>query len=372
MTPLGNRFLRGVFHLKRQADFIKGLLKYLVGIGVLAFVLWRNWADKPNPDPDLPPLPGLGTLFNSRPDWGVLSLMMGIIIFMTFLQFYRWYLLVRALDLPFTIRDSIRLGLVGVFYNTALPGSVGGDLIKAYFIVKDQPARKPAAVATIVADRLVGLFGLLTYAAIVGGYSWFTGNDRIVGNAWLERIILVATIVVVSTSLGYALLGIFSAEAMSRFSARLHRVPKIGHALGDLWYAVAQYRQRPLKLLSAVGLTFFIQVLMILVFHLAVQVFPNPDASLYGTLPEHFVIAPIGYIAQVFFPAPGGVGGAEYIFGSLYKIIRGPNAEVIGVVGRLTMRLGEWSFGFVGYLAFLRMKKELPISVEEDPEAKSA
>jgi glycosyltransferase 2 family protein len=358
--------------LKRQAEFIKGLLKYLIGIAVLAFVLWRNWADKPHPqstaEKPIADLPGLGTLLQSTPDWGVLALMMSILIVMTFLQFYRWYLLVRALDLPFTIRDSIRLGLVGVFYNTALPGSVGGDFIKAYFIVKDQPARKPAAVATIVADRLVGLFGLLSYAAIVGGISWLNGNPRIVGNAWLERIILVAVIIVSVSTLSYALLGIFSPGAMTRFTGRLQKIPKIGHALGDLWYAVVQYRQRPMKLLTAVGLTFFIQVLMILVFHLAVHVFPNPDKSLYGTLPEHFVIAPIGYIAQVFFPAPGGVGGAEYIFGMLYKILRGESAEVIGVVARLTMRLAEWSFGFVGYLAFLRMKKELPVEPTDTPQ----
>lgn len=351
--------------MKRQADFIKGLLKYLVGFAVLAFVLWRNWADKPHPEstPEnpLPDLPGLKTLLNTTPDWLALTLMMSLVIVMTFLQFYRWYLLVRALDLPFTLRDAIRLGLVGVFYNTALPGSIGGDLLKAYFIVKDQPTRKPAAVATIVADRIVGLFGLLFYAALVGGFGWLNGNERIVGNAWLERIILIAVIAVSSISIGYALLGLLSAERMARISARLHHIRKVGPALGDLWYAVAQYRQRPGKLLTAVALTLFIQVLMILIFHFAVQVFPMSDRSLYGTLPEHFVIAPIGYIAQVFFPAPGGVGGAEYIFGKLYVIIRGSSAETIGVVGRLTLRLAEWSFGFVGYLAFLRMKKELPL-----------
>ena len=41
----------------------------------------------------------------------------------------------------------------------------------------------------------------------------------------------------------------------------------------------------------------------VFMFHLAVRVFPAVDPA---SLAEHFVIAPIGYIAQAFFPAPGG------------------------------------------------------------------
>jgi uncharacterized membrane protein YbhN (UPF0104 family) len=92
-----------------------------------------------------------------------------------------------------------------------------------------------------------------------------------------------------------------------------------------------------------------------------------------GTLPEHFVIAPIGYIGQALFPAPGGVGGAEAIFGYLYELIRGQNAVVVGVAGRLALRIVEWSLGLVCYIAYLRMKDELPEEeAEPEPEAVGA
>src|SRR5262249_12058574 len=71
-----------------------------------------------------------------------------------------------------------------------------------------------------------------------------------------------------------------------------------------------------------------------------------------------FVIAPIGYIAQAFFPAPGGVGGGEAIFGYLYTLLGRPLDT--GVIGRLTMRLVDWSFGFTGYMVYLWVKEELP------------
>jgi len=122
------------------------------------------------------------------------------------------------------------------------------------------------------------------------------------------------------------------------------------------------YRQRPKVVYALVALTAGCHVAMVLMFHLAVRVFPAADP---GTLSEHFVIAPIGYIAQAFFPAPGGVGGAEAIFGYLYTLLGRP--EETGVVGRLTMRVFEWSFGFIGYLVYLWMRGELP-AVEKTAE----
>src|SRR5262245_10163045 len=94
---------------------------------------------------------GLKDLFSREPDLGALGLVALILAGCSAMQYYRWFLLVRALDLPFALRDAIRLGLVGTFYNTFLPGSVGGDFVKAFFIAKGHPTRRPAAVATVVA-----------------------------------------------------------------------------------------------------------------------------------------------------------------------------------------------------------------------------
>ena len=43
------------------------------------------------------------------------------------LTFARWYLLVRALDLPFSLKDAFRLGFIGFFLNFFTVGVVGGD-----------------------------------------------------------------------------------------------------------------------------------------------------------------------------------------------------------------------------------------------------
>ncbi|MBX9624408.1 MAG: flippase-like domain-containing protein [Gemmataceae bacterium] len=334
----------------------KGLLKYGIGFGLLAFVVWRNWEPKGTS-------PGIRGLLEQTPDWAAFAALTALLVLCTSIQYARWYVLVRALDLPFTPRNAARLGLVGTFYNVFLPGSIGGDLVKAYFIAKDSPGRRAAAVATVVADRLVGLFGLIWFAAAFGGAYWLAGDPAVAGNDYLRSIVRVCAGLVAGAVVGWVLLGLLPQRRADRFAGRLGHLPKVGKTLAEVWYAVWTYRQRPRAVLLCIALTAAVHVGFVFMFHLAVRVFPAADP---GSLSEHFVVAPVGYIAQAFFPAPGGVGGGEAIFGYLYTLLGKP--EGTGVVGRLTLRVAEWGFGFVGYLAFLRMRAELP-AVEAEAEA---
>lgn len=344
---------------KHAKGLITGLLKYGLGFGVLALVLRQNWDPKYDPDNKLLS-PGIEGLLVQTPDYAAFAALALIAMICMSIQFARWYLLVRALDLPFTLRNAVRLGLVGGFWNTFLPGSVGGDLMKAYYIARDTPGKRASAVATVIADRLVGLFGLIWFSAAFGGGFWLADDSRIVGNPYLEKIILVCTVLVGITVLGWIGLGFLPQHRRDRFSGRLETIPKLGKTLAEVWYVLCTFRQRSKAIYATIAMTAVVHVGFVFMFHLAVRVFP---ASEPGSIPEHFVIAPIGYIAQAFFPAPGGVGGGEAIFGYLYQLLGRPNGT--GVIGRLTMRVVEWGIGLVGLYIWFRMRRELPAVVEE-------
>ena len=80
------------------------------------------------------------------------------------LSIVRWYFLVRALELPFRLRDAFRLGFLGYLLNFFSLGNVGGDLFKAVFIAREQHGRRAEAVATVVVDRVIGLYVLFLVA----------------------------------------------------------------------------------------------------------------------------------------------------------------------------------------------------------------
>jgi hypothetical protein len=334
----------------KRAKVVKSLGLYAIGIGLLVYIISANWA--PNGK-----APGLKALRGQIPALGPLCTAASLLAFTLCCQFSRWYLLVRAVDLPFTYRNAFRLGLVGYFYSLFLPGSIGGDLVKGYSIAKEQPGKRAVAVATVVIDRLFGLFGLLLLASTVGGVFWLNGDPKIVSNAYLKKIIVVGTGTVVLAAVGWVVLGFLSEHVKNRIEARLHRLPKVGGTLAEIWFAVRTYRRRAAVVYIAVLISALAHTSMVLTFQATVRIFPTVAID-PATLAEHFVICPIGFIAQVFFPAPGGVGGAEAIFGYLYVLLDRP--ESTGALGRLTLHACEWAYGFLGYLVYLQMKKELP------------
>jgi glycosyltransferase 2 family protein len=332
-----------------------GFAKYGLGFGLLAFMLWRSWEDKTDARGET--VPGIRSLLQQTPDWGMVAFGAVLMAAVLLLQFYRWYHLVNAVGLPFSKRNAVRLGLVGYFYNIFMPGAIGGDLVKAVFIAGDHPTRKPVAVATVLIDRLLGLFGLVLLTTIVGGLGWLEGDPRILRSDYLQKIILVCSGVVGGIIVGWLLLGVMSEAGKADFEGRLHRLkPRgIGQTLAELWFAVRTYRERARVIYGCVAISAAAHVCMVLLFHVCVRVFPLAEPA---TLSEHAIIGPVGYIAQVFFPVPGGVGGAEAIFGFLYTRLERP--EQTGVIGRLTLRIFfEMTAGVLGYVTFLLMKKEL-------------
>ncbi len=78
----------------------------------------------------------------------------------------RWYLLSRVQGLSLSRVTMFELIMIGNFFNTFMPGSVGGDVIKAWYVAGREPSRKMRAVFTMFLDRVVGLAVIVFYSAL--------------------------------------------------------------------------------------------------------------------------------------------------------------------------------------------------------------
>jgi uncharacterized protein (TIRG00374 family) len=77
----------------------------------------------------------------------------------------RWAILSLPLGLPQHWGDYIKLYFVGAFFNAFLPGVIGGDVVKAYYLSRDtrQLAR---STSSVIMDRNVGVGGLLLVGCV--------------------------------------------------------------------------------------------------------------------------------------------------------------------------------------------------------------
>ncbi len=338
--------------------------KYGLGIAVLIFAISRNWTTPADGSG-----PGLSDILQRPVRWWALSLAAALSLASLLLTFVRWYILVRAQDLPFTLINATRLGLVGYFFNTCLPGSIGGDIIKATAIARQQ-SRRTIAVATVLLDRAVGLWALIWLVAILGGVFWLIGTPELQDQLSLQIIVLVAFALVGLTSILYGILNGLAEFRGERFAGRLSRLPKVGSAAAELWRAVWMYRRKPGSVAASLALSLLVHLGNVLTFYFAVQTFEEIGGDRIPSLAEQFLIVPIGMVVQAMFPTPGGVGGGEYGFGALFQMIGSSSAT--GVSGSLTQRLISWVLGLTGYLVYLRTKPTLVPAVDKPLEVSLA
>ncbi|HEY7312141.1 MAG TPA: lysylphosphatidylglycerol synthase transmembrane domain-containing protein [Gemmataceae bacterium] len=335
--------------------------KYLLAIGLLTWVISSNWA----------PANGKGLAYvwqthvvEGKPiHTGFLLAAALIYICAALLTFVRWYVLVRAVELPFRVFDAIRLGLVGLFFNAFLPGSVGGDIVKAAFLAREQD-RRTVAVATVIMDRLIALWALVWFVALSGSLFWLMG--QLEGPvAPRSKGAVVGALVIVGVSVaGWLLLGLLPSWRAVRFAGRLERLPRVGTSAAEFWRAMWMYRCRQGAVAAVMVLSWVGHIGFVCAFWCGANVLWSAELGPIPSLAEHFVFVPMGLVVQALVPTPGGAGGGEWGFSKLYEVFGG--SEVNGALGSLVLRVITWVSGLVGYLVYFRMNKQSSTAREPD------
>jgi uncharacterized membrane protein YbhN (UPF0104 family) len=355
--------------LREQGSVVKKqivvtLLKYGLGLGVLAWVVWRYWRPADGSA-------GIADALQQEIHWLPLLLALTIYSACAVLTFVRWYFLVRAQGLPFTLGGALRLGFTGYFVSTFIPGAtLGGDVVKAAFLARQQD-RRTVAVATVLIDRLVGLCGLFWLVALVGGLFWAGGwlhqlASGPVAVAALQTIVSGAWLLSGGSLVFWVLLGFLPTRRADIFAGRLTKIPKVGGSLAELWRAVWLYRCRGGSIALGVLLALIGHVGFVASFFFAARTLCPPETM--PTLGAHFLIVPLGILIQAGFPAPGGVGGAELAFGWLYEQLGFTLAN--GVLASLVQRAITWVVALYGYIVYVRRRPALPSpAAEVQPES---
>ena len=282
----------------------------------------------------------------------------GLYLVSLLVTLFRWYILVRQ-DLPFTVPGAMRIGLIGFFYNSVLPGSVGGDIIKAAAIVREQ-SRRTVAVATVIMDRVIALWGLVWFVAVFGCLSWSLG--------WLDGpeirpalvIVVSASAIVAVSIVVWLLLGLLPQSRADRFAGRLSRIPRVGGAAAEFWCAVWMYRLRQQSVALALVLSWIGHVGFVLSFYCsAVTLWDGQASNPLPTVTQYFLIVPIGMVISAMPLFPGGAGIGEAGFGGLFRLFG--SAPANGILGSLVQRIIAWVIGLSGYLILLSARWGQPV-----------
>jgi uncharacterized protein (TIRG00374 family) len=331
------------------------LFKYALAFGLLGWVVYDQRH-------------GLGDVWQRHAVEGQpvngLFLLAGLLAYeaAVLLTIVRWYVLVRAQGLPFRLGEALRIGKIGFFFSTFLPGSVGGDIVKAAALARGQ-SRRTVAVATVLMDRVIGLWGLFWFVALLGGLFWATGALEGPAAAQAKAVVRAAAAVVAVSAAVWLLLGLLPQRRAERFAGRLTKLPRVGGSAAEFWRAVWMYRCRQASvglalLMSWVGFAGFV-----LAFYCCARTLWDGDpANALPSLLQHFLLVPVGLVIMAMPLFPGGAGIGELGFGLLYGWFGFDKAN--GVLGSLVQRVLSWVIGLFSYAACLWRRPALPAEAE--------
>lgn len=280
-----------------------------------------------------------------------------VLAFSFFLISIRLQLILRVQNAKIHIWELFYWTGVGQFFSLFLPSSVGGDVLKGYFLSK-QTESKITAFSSVFLDRLAGAFAVATIALVaVYCYGKQMGPEGVLSSIWVVAIII-------------CLLSLFFvSRRFAAFVGKLNRFPikgKLAERLEQIHDALDLFRCNKIMLMQVIGIsavsqTVFIIIHMILGIALDLQI---PIAA-------YFVAVPIITAASMA-PSINGLGvreaGFVYLFG---KFTTDERALALSIIFGILIYLIGFLFGLVfmvrdGFVrGLLRQAKEVESEVDD-------
>jgi uncharacterized membrane protein YbhN (UPF0104 family) len=127
---------------------------------------------------DLPKV--AATFANLQVGWWLLAV--ALLGFTQVVSAWRWQVIARPLGFHRPLRQLTGFYFIGMYFNLILPTSVGGDVVRAWYL-DGYSGKRLAAFASVFLDRLSGLMVLLLMACVAVFFSpiqlepwvmWFT------------------------------------------------------------------------------------------------------------------------------------------------------------------------------------------------------
>jgi hypothetical protein len=300
------------------------ILKLVISSGLLYVVLSKT---------------GLEKVLNTLKTMSIPAFISAILlsIFAQVISTVRWKLFLPGVN---GMRRLFSLYMIGSFFNIFLPGVIGGDAVKGYYLYQ-ATGKGSLSLASIFMDRYIGFVGLITICAVAFpfGFTYLAGSPV----TWLLPLIVLsfigASLLIFGLRLGQRIR--FLSEFYTYFHAYWHQKKVIGKTF--TLSVLVQFAGIFAVYLLALGLGQNVPFLAFLIF--------LPLIILFTTIPISI----------------SGLGVRESASVLLFGLI-GIRAEVATAIS-LSWFLSMSAAGLIGFIEYIRYKKEI-ISIEADSTGK--
>lgn len=250
------------------------LLKIGISAAIIAYLVWKSSTQGD----------AFSNLYHESKHWGMLTVALLCCTAAVLLTFVRWWYLVIALGVPLPLRDAMRISFWGYLFNFLPLGIVGGDVVKAVMLGHEHRQHRAKAVASVLADRIIGLYLLFvvaTAAILLTGF-WQINVAEI---RWICKVTFILTAV------GTVGLGLLLGPDVTdgRATGAIGRIPRVGHTILTLVAAMRMYNRKPMVLMLSSLMSIGVHGSFAVGCYLIACGLPGNHLS----LADHFVVMPL-------------------------------------------------------------------------------
>jgi uncharacterized protein (TIRG00374 family) len=180
-----------------------------------------------------------------------------------------------------------------------MPGTTGGDLVKAYYAAKHAPDKRTRAVMSVLVDRAVGLYALVIIGGAMAADQWDIPICR--------KVAKVAAGILVVTALGCIVFYVPALRRLTGFNYIVKRLP-LQTTVHKIIDAMETYGRRPLSIVTAFMLAFPVHVAAILSATMAGKALGLPLTPAY-----YWALVPVIALVGAIPISPQGAGVMEFV-----------------------------------------------------------
>jgi uncharacterized protein (TIRG00374 family) len=227
---------------------------------------------------------------------------------------WRWRNILQARTrqhLPFS--TLFQVNWIGQFFGTVLPGSVTGDVVKVLYVRKQDPTLSHAFLLfSCLLDRLMGLTGLVL---LMGLFSVINYGALVAMSPRLGTLLNFNFAMLAAVTAGLAFYFLAPDHWQQRFETWAAHPERVKFALriAELWKDLTSVRK---QVALAVGISFVVQFLSVVIFYLLVH--PQFQTNLSLDMVLSFI--PLGFMAVALPISPAGLGVGHAAFEGLFAI----------------------------------------------------
>lgn len=258
----------------------------------------------------------------------------------------RWRFLLRSQGVNISPLKAFELTLIGIFFNFAMPGGVGGDVVKGVFITQQFPDKRGITAMSVLMDRVLGLYSMVFIAAVTMLFDY----EHVSKMQVLRSLFFFLILFLILASIFFAVAFSKNEKITQLTRAFVQKIP-LGNFIYKVYQHLHSYGQKKHTFWYTLIYSLIAQTFVVLLIATIGYAMGFSDLR----LSTYFLVVPLGLIATALPISPAGVGVGQAAFYFLFNLYTGKITD-LGSTSVTVWQIIMFSYGLLGAFFYLRRK----------------